>query len=130
MKGNSGQKFMFIFMVVLVPNYLTNFGEILPIQEIKIKMGCLCSYWTATFLPGEGALPLDSKVISMLVVFSGYKILILIFFRVLWKILCRNEIMVLLVSAHFPYRVKMKSFQKFFSKLEKIVHQTMVRLFN
>ena len=55
----------------------------------------------------------------MLVVFLGYKILILIFIRVLWKILCRNEIMVLLVSAHFPYRVKMKSFQKFFSKLEK-----------
>ena len=52
MKGNSSQKFMLIFMVALVPNYLTNL--ILPIQEIKIKMGCLCSYWTATFLPGEG----------------------------------------------------------------------------
>ena len=55
----------------------------------------------------------------MLVVFLGYKILILIFFRVLRKILCRNEIMVFLGSAHFPCRVKMKSFQKVFSKLEK-----------
>ena len=81
-------------------------------------MGCLCSNWTPTFLSG-GALPLDSKVISMLVVFLGYKILILIFFRVLWKILYRNEIMVFLGSVHFPYRVKMKSFQNVSSKLEK-----------
>ena len=34
--------------------------------------------------------------------------------------MCRNEIMVFLGSVHFPYRVKMKSFQKVFSKLEKI----------
>ena len=92
-------------------------------------MGCLCSNWTPTFLCG-GALSLDSKVISMLVIFLGYKILILVFFKVLRKILCRNEIMVFLESAHFPYRVKMKNFQKVFSKLEKIVRQTVIRLFN
>ena len=33
--------------------------------------------------------------------------------------MCRNEITVFLGSAHFPYRVKMKSFQKVFSKLVK-----------
>ena len=55
----------------------------------------------------------------MLAVFLGYKILILVFFRVLRKILLKQEIMVFLGSAHFPYRVKMKSFQKVFSKLEK-----------
>ena len=36
------------------------------------------------------------KVIGMLVVFLGYKILILVFFRVVWKVLCRNEILVFL----------------------------------
>ena len=36
------------------------------------------------------------KVIGMLVVFFGYKILILVFFRVFWKVLCRNEILVFL----------------------------------
>ena len=36
------------------------------------------------------------KVIRMLVVFLGYKILILVFFRVFWKVLCRNEILVFL----------------------------------
>ena len=36
------------------------------------------------------------KVIGMLVVFLGYKILILIFFWVFWKVLCRNEILVFL----------------------------------
>ena len=80
-------------------------------------MGSLCSNWTPTFCQG-GELPLDSKVISMLVVFLWHKILILIFFSVLWKILCRNEIMVFLGFAHFPDRVNMKSFQKVFSKLE------------
>ena len=30
----------------------------------------------------------------MLVIFLGYKILILVFFRVFWKVLCRNEILV------------------------------------
>ena len=49
-------------------------------RKIKIKVGCLCSYWTPTFLPG--GLPLDSKVISMLVVFLEYTILVLVFFRV------------------------------------------------
>ena len=68
---------------------------------------------------GGGALSLDSKVIGMLVVFLGYKILILIFFRVFRKILCRNEILVFWGSAHFPYRVKMKNFRKVFNKLEK-----------
>ena len=36
------------------------------------------------------------KVIGMLVVFLGYKILILVFFRVFWKVLCRKEIVVFL----------------------------------
>ena len=30
--------------------------------------------------------------------------------------MCRNEILVFLMSAHFPCRVKMRSFQKIFSK--------------
>ena len=42
-------------------------------RKIKVKMGCLYSNWTPTFLlgggGGEGELPLDSKVIGMLVVF-------------------------------------------------------------
>ena len=38
----------------------------------------------------------NGKVIGMLVVFLGYKILILVFFRVFWKVLCRNEILVFL----------------------------------
>ena len=42
--------------------------------------------------------------------------MILVFFGVLWKILCRSEILVFLESAHFPYRVKMRSFQNVFSK--------------
>ena len=69
-----------------------------------------------------------SKVIGMLVVFLGSKILIFIFFRAFWKILCRNEILVFLGSAHFPYRVKMKSFLKVFSKLDKIVRQTVMEV--
>ena len=36
---------------------------------------------------------------------------------------------IFLGSAHFPYRVKTKSFQKVCSKLEKIVPQTVIRLF-
>ena len=32
-------------------------------------------------------------------------------------------------SARFPYRAKMKSFPKVFSKLDKIVRQTVIRLF-
>ena len=48
----------------------------------------------------------------MLVVFLGYNILIL----VSWKVLCRNEILIFLGSAHFPCQVKMRSFQKIFSK--------------
>ena len=31
--------------------------------------------------------------------------------------MCRNEILVFLGSAHFPYRVKMRSFQNVFSKI-------------
>ena len=59
-----------------------------------------------------------SKVIGMLVIFSGYKILILVFFRVFSvDILCRNEILVFLGCVHFPCRVKMRSFQKVFSNI-------------
>ena len=45
-----------------------------------------------------GGLYFHGKVIGMLVVFLGYKILILIlvFLRVFWKVLCRNEILVFL----------------------------------
>ena len=51
-------------------------------------------------------------------IFQGIKFLILVFFfRVFWKVLCKNELMVFLGSAHFPYRVKMRSFQKFSSKI-------------
>ena len=32
-------------------------------------------------------------------------------------------------SSHFPYRVKKERFQKVFSKLKKIVPQTVIRLF-
>ena len=58
--------------------------------------------------------------------FLGYKILILILviFRVFWKISCRNEIQVFFGPAHFPSQVKMKS------KLDKIVRQTVIRVFN
>ena len=44
---------------------------------------------------------------------------LLISFRVFWKALCRNEILVFLWSAHFPYRdrVKMRSFQEVFSEI-------------
>ena len=43
-----------------------------------------------------GKLYFHGKVIDMLVVFLGHKILILVFFRVFWKVLCRNEILVFL----------------------------------
>ena len=43
-----------------------------------------------------GGLHFHGKVRGMLVVFLGYKILILVFFRVFWKVLCRNEILVFL----------------------------------
>ena len=43
-----------------------------------------------------GGLYFHGKVIGMLVVFLGYKTLILVFFRVFWKVLCRNEILVFL----------------------------------
>ena len=47
--------------------------------------------------PPPGGLYFHGKVIGMLVVFLGYKILILVFFRVFWNIsLCRNEILVFL----------------------------------
>ena len=55
----------------------------------------------------------------MIVVFLGYKILILIFFKRPPENFVQNKIMVFLGSAHFPYGVKMKSFQKVSSKLEK-----------
>ena len=69
---------------------------------------------------GGGALPLDSKVISMLVVFLGYKILILVFFRVSARKICAEmKFWYFLGSTHFAYRVKMKSFRKVFSELGK-----------
>ena len=80
--------------------------------KIKIKMGWLYSSWTPTFLSGggEGALPLDSKVIGMLVVFLGYKILILVFLESQQEVCAEMKFWYFLGSAHFPYRVKMKSF--------------------
>ena len=45
--------------------------------------------------PPEGGLHFHGKVIGMLVVFLGYKSLIMVFFR-FWKVLCRNEILVFL----------------------------------
>ena len=74
---------------------------------------------------GPGGGHFHGKVLCMLIVFLGYKILILVLFRVFWKILCRNEILVFLGSAHFPYRVKMRSFRKFSVKLVlfRVLHQ-------
>ena len=89
-------------------------------------MGCLYSNWIPTSLPGRGgggrgALPFNSKVIGMLVVFFRVENSDFGIFRVFQKILCRHEILgYFFESAHFPYRVKMKSFQKVFSKLDKI----------
>ena len=71
----------------------------------------------------------QSKVIGMLVVFLGHKILILVFFRVFWKFLCKNEILVSFRVCSFSISSKNESFQKVFSKLDKIVLQTVNRLF-
>ena len=43
-----------------------------------------------------GEVYFHGKVIGMLVVFLGHKILILVFFRVFWMVQCRNEILVFL----------------------------------
>ena len=51
---------------------------------------------TSALPPPPEGLYFHGKVIGMLVVFLGYKILILVFFRVFWEVLCRNEILVFL----------------------------------
>ena len=88
MKGNSEQVrnlclYLWLHLFQTTSQTLEKYYQY---SKIKIKMGCLCSYWTPTFLLGGGGggegLPLDSKVISMLVVFLGYTILVLVFFRV------------------------------------------------
>ena len=53
----------------------------LHIVDLDLSQGILASDMS----PGGGHF--HSKVIGMLVVFLGYKILILVFFRVFWKIL-------------------------------------------
>ena len=65
---------------------------------------------------GGGTLPWQSDRYARRI-FQGIKFLILVFFRVFWKVLCRNEILVFLGSAPFPYRVKVSSFQKVLSKI-------------
>ena len=95
MQGNSEQvrNLSLYLLLHLFQTTSQTFEKYYQYRKIKIKMGCLCSNWTPTLLLG-GALPLDSKVISMLVVFLEYKILILVFLgSVLRRILCRNEIM-------------------------------------
>ena len=57
------------------------------------------------------------KVIGMLVVFLGYKILILVFFKGLLESFVQKWNSGIFGSARFPYRVKMRSFQKVFSKI-------------
>ena len=51
---------------------------------------------TVVNIAPPGRLYFHGKVIGMLVVFLGYKIPILVFCRVFWKVLCRNEILVFL----------------------------------
>ena len=70
-----------------------------------------------------------SKVIGS-VVFLGYKILILVFLGSSGKFCAEMKFWYILGSTHFPYRVKMKNSRKAFSKLDKIVRQTVIRLFN
>ena len=55
----------------------------------------------------------------MLVVFLGYKILILVFLGSQPEVCAETKFSYFLGSAHFPYRVKMKSFRKVFSELRK-----------
>ena len=55
----------------------------------------------------------------MLVVFLGYKILILVFSGSQPEVCVEMKFWYFLRSAHFPYHVKMKSFQKIFSELGK-----------
>ena len=78
-----------------------------PLVIQKVKVLHMNSYSPPR---GEGG-HFYGKVIGMLVVFFRYKILDSGIFRVFWKVLCRNEILIFLGSAHFPYRVKMRSFQ-------------------
>ena len=62
----------------------------------------------------EGALPLASKVIGMLVEFLEYKILILVFFMVSARSLCRNEILVFFRICTFSISSKTEKFLKSF----------------
>ena len=64
-----------------------------PFRHTKAKF--LHMNTVVNIAPRRG-LYFHSKVIGMLVVFLGYKMLILVFFRVFWKVLCRNEILVFL----------------------------------
>ena len=68
---------------------------------------------TVVNIAPRGGLYFHGKVIGMLVVFLGYKILILVFFRVFWKVLCRNEIMVFL-GLPFSISSKNEKFPKSF----------------
>ena len=65
-------------------------GQLFVIQKAE-----LLHMNTAVNIAPRG-LYFHGKVTGMLVVFLGYKILILVFFRVFWKVLCRNEILVFL----------------------------------
>ena len=67
-------------------------------------MSCLYSNWTPTYLLGGGALPLDSKVIGMLVIFfrvqsSDFGI----FLVSSGKSCAEMKFWYFLGSAHFPY---------------------------
>ena len=73
---------------------------------------------------------IDKPRIGMLFVFLGYKILILVFLGSFGKF--RAEVKFswhFLGFAHFLYREKWKISKKVFSKLDKIVRQTVIRLF-
>ena len=93
--------------------------DLLCSDKLVSESTCNVSIVSACCLPGgsvgRGALPWQSdryarRIFRVLNSDSGI-------FRVFWKILCRNEILVFLGSAHFPYRVKMRSFQNVFNKI-------------
>ena len=76
--------FSFVF-----PDFTSTCGDSLfVIQKAKL----LHMNTVVNIAPGE--LYFHGKVVGMLVVFLEYTILILVFFRVFWKVLCRNEILV------------------------------------
>ena len=68
---------------------------------------------------GRGRLPLDSKVIGMLVVFRVQNSDFGIFLGSQLEVCAEMKFWYFLGSAHFPYRVKMKSFRKVFNELGK-----------